>query len=460
MVGNSGRPRGAVAYDIRTLLQALAAGITRLDKSLSPSDTLQRLRQHEYTLSDSIYIFHFLLASFWLAMMPGYPIKLAIPLIFGTLLLIPLTSQFFLPAIPVLAWVLTFYASRFIPVEWRPDISVSLLPTLESVLYGANISDVLTRFTHPVLDIVAWIPYGVAHFTIPFVVAAFLWLFRTKEALQLWARTFGYMNLIGVIIQILIPCAAPWYELIHGLTPANYSMKGSPGGLARIDSLFHSHGYTVAFSNAPVVFGAFPSLHAGHATLEALFVSHFFPQMTRFMWCYAGVLYWATMYLTHHYLIDVVGGACLATASFYFFLPDELKGAGASAPPGSLSGRAPRNKYEQYDLETPRYPRGGARGMMADAADFELSDPSDQESDGEEMDITYRSPRPEAPTPVSAVPLVRQQDSRGAAKGHRHTASIASLIRGDERAPDEGWSPRAAAFVVPPQMTKNDSPPK
>lgn len=31
------------------------------------------------------------------------------------------------------------------------------------------------------------------------------------------------------------------------------------------------------------------------------------------------------MYLTHHYLIDVVAGACLATFVFYYFLPAELK---------------------------------------------------------------------------------------------------------------------------------------
>ncbi|KJA17350.1 hypothetical protein HYPSUDRAFT_120911, partial [Hypholoma sublateritium FD-334 SS-4] len=305
-------------------VHAVVAAVARLDKSLSPAVTIQRLRAHTFTIGDSIWVFHFTLATFWLTLMqdPGYPQKLAIPLLFCIALLIPLTSQFFRPATPVLSWVLSWYSSRFIPPHWRPTISVSLLPTLESVLYGANISDILTRFTHPILDILAWLPYGVVHFTCPAVLAIFLWLFRTKPVLHLWARTFGYMNLAGVIIQLVLPCSAPWYELIYGLTPANYGMKGSPGGLARIDTLFGSHTYTTGFTNSPLVFGAFPSLHAGNATLEALFLSHFFPQTTRYIWAYASVLYWATMYLTHHYLIDVVGGACLATAFFYFFLPD------------------------------------------------------------------------------------------------------------------------------------------
>ena len=138
---------------------------------------------------------------------------------------------------------------------------------------------------------------------------------------------------VGLLCSWYIPSsrcsslALPGYELREGLTPANYSMKGSPAGLARIDALFHGHGYTLTFTNAPVPFGAFPSLHAGCATMEALFLSYFFPVALRIgrvrldarvlYWTYAFWLYWCTMYLMHHYLVDLVGGACLATACFY-----------------------------------------------------------------------------------------------------------------------------------------------
>lgn len=126
-------------------------------------------------------------------------------------------------------------------------------------------------------------------------------------------------------------------------------MKGSAGGLARIDKIFGGNGYENTFSNAPVPFGAFPSLHAGCATLEALFLSHFFPRGRPFYWTYVFILYWSTMarffarqnlktlwtdlyyikqYLTHHYLTDLVAGGGLSCAFFYFFLsrvPDELR---------------------------------------------------------------------------------------------------------------------------------------
>jgi inositol phosphorylceramide synthase catalytic subunit len=415
---------------LNVVVSALFTAIADLETSLSPSLTLSRFRAHSFTLSDGVYVLHIIQATFWLVIMqdPPFPIKLFIPLLYGLALLIPLTSQFFLPAIPIFAWVLTFYTSRFIPAAYRPTISVSLLPTLESVLYGANISDILTRFTHPVLDIIAWLPYGVIHFVGPFVVAAGLWLFAPKPALKFWASVFGYMNLAGVWCQILFPCSAPWYELIYGLTPANYSMPGSPGGLARIDALFHSKGYTNTFSNAPVVFGAFPSLHAGCGTLAALVVSHFFPALTPYACAYTGVLYWATMYLTHHYLIDVVGGACLATACFYLFLPTEL----ATGP-----STTKRNKHELYDLEAPAANRRVSAFSTTSSLDSQ---------DGEEQDIAYRSPT----APNAATAFVPQPGPPR--RSHNHTASIASLIRADERVED-GWSPIGQGFVLPPTPT-------
>ncbi|KAI0631669.1 PAP2-domain-containing protein [Trametes polyzona] len=440
-------------HPLKRLGAAFVAAVGRLDKSLSPSDTLNRLRQHKWMLSDSIYIFQITLATFWLFVLqaPVF-VKLMIPILYATALLIPFTSQFFLPAGPVFLYLLSFFSSKYIPKEYRPTPSVVLLPTLESVLYGANVSDILTRFTHPILDLLAWVPYGVGHYVIPFIVAAFIWLFRPKEALHFWASAFGYMNLTGVLIQLVFPCAAPWYELIYGLTPADYTIRGSPGGLARIDKLFHSKGYTTAFSNSPLVFGAFPSLHAGSATMEALFISHLFPWTTKYIFTYAAILYWATMYLTHHYLVDVVGGSCLAVAFFYLLMPEELKGAGATAPPGGLAAASYRSKYEVYDLEEPRG-RGRGSALMRDAEAYDLEELSDRESD-EERDITFRSPVvPDQP--ASAAPLIKSAGARAdpAKKSHRHTASIASLIRSEDRG-EEGWSPIGGSFTFPPTPTR------
>lgn len=136
-------------------------------------------------------------------------IKLGIVSFYSLAMVLPFTSQFFVPATPIFSWLLLFYSSQFLNKAHRPHIWVSVLPTLESVLYGANISDLLTRYTSPLLDIAAWVPYGVLHFVLPFVVAAVLFVFGPPGAVKFWGTAFGYMNLIGVMIQVAFPCAPP-----------------------------------------------------------------------------------------------------------------------------------------------------------------------------------------------------------------------------------------------------------
>ena len=87
--------------------------------------------------------------------------------------------------------------------------------------------------------------------------------------------------------------------------------------MERIDILFGTKLYTSSFSASPVVFGAFPSLHAGWATLHALYLHHLLPQARVALCAYVMWVWWATMYLTHHYFVDLIGGSCLAVTVFY-----------------------------------------------------------------------------------------------------------------------------------------------
>jgi membrane-associated phospholipid phosphatase len=200
-----------------------------------------------------------------------------------------------------------------------------VLPALENIFYGANLSNILSAHQHVVLDVLAWIPYGLLHFGGPVVWAGIMFLFGPPGTVPVYARTFGYLNIVGVMIQLLFPCSPPWYENMYGLAPANYSMEGSPAGLARIDLLLGFDMYTSNFTASPLVFGAFPSLHSGNAVLEMLFMSHCFPKLRPYCIAYAMWMWYATMYLSHHYAVDLVAGAFLAAIAFYIakttFLP-------------------------------------------------------------------------------------------------------------------------------------------
>lgn len=188
---------------------------------------------------------------------------------------------------------------------------------MENVLYGANLSNILSAHTHAILDILAWIPYGLGHFGLPAICSALLFLFAAPGSTPAFARAFGYMCMLCVFLQLTFPCTPPWYERAHGLEPAHYGMEGSPAGLARIDALLGVDMYTTSFTTAPLPFGAFPSLHSGDATLEALFMSYAFPRFRWLFITYVAWIWWATMYLNHHYAIDLVAGSLIAAAAFY-----------------------------------------------------------------------------------------------------------------------------------------------
>lgn len=121
----------------------------------------------------------------------------------------------------------------------------------------------------------------------------------------------------------------PGYETRYGgFQPAAYSMPGDPGGLARVDDILGVKMYGTTFTASPLVFGAFPSLHSADAVLTALFLVFVFgPRSIPFAMGYVFWIWWATMYLGHHYVVDLVGGAAYAVIAFWiasYFLPSVL----------------------------------------------------------------------------------------------------------------------------------------
>lgn len=265
-----------------------------------------------YTFLSLVFLFVYIIfpASLWL--------KTPILLLLVAAVLVPVTQQFFVHALPIFAWLALFFSASKIPHSWKPAISVKFLPAMETILYGDNLSNVLAEINHPILDILAWLPYGIIHFASPFFVALFVFLFAPPTSLQSFGFAFGYMNVAGVLFQLAFPAAPPWYKNLHGLEPANYAMDGSPGGLGRIDQLFHVDMYTTTFENSPLVFGAVPSLHSGSAVMDVLFLLWLFPKYKYVWWGYALVLWWSTMYLTHHYFIDLIMGAVMSVMMFAY----------------------------------------------------------------------------------------------------------------------------------------------
>src|ERR1700733_14513996 len=99
------------------ITSAILNAVSTLDFSVDPKDTLHKLSSYQFALTDIVYLFHIALASFWITIIqvPSFPAKLLIPILYAGALLIPLSSQFFVPATPIFSYLITFYSSRFIP---------------------------------------------------------------------------------------------------------------------------------------------------------------------------------------------------------------------------------------------------------------------------------------------------------------------------------------------------------
>lgn len=228
-VPREGVERPCFLAPVRYALARARVAINRLELDTSIYISLRRLRAHQWTRQDKCkYLIMAGVALFSLSVMerPGYPLKLVLPLLYALAVLVPVTSQFVLPATPILTWLMLFYSAQFVPVRARPHIWVSLLPTLERVWFGASISELLvvggtSSIAHTrsvgnrILDICAWIPYGIVHYCAPFFVATALFILAPPGSVKFFAAAFGFLNMIGVLIQIALPCVPPCTCMPH-----------------------------------------------------------------------------------------------------------------------------------------------------------------------------------------------------------------------------------------------------
>lgn len=237
-----------------------------------------------------------------------------------------LLRQALLALIPAVLWFYIFSSGvSIIPPESRPPINVTLLPTIDRLFFANSVNWFPSQPPRPALDLLAAVPYTL-HASLPFVyIAGAICSPVLRAALPRFIVSFGTMNLAAVITHLSFPTAPPWYNLKYGSTPANYSMKGEPAVLARVDDRYNISLYHSMYGDVgKVVFGAFPSLHAAWPYLITRFQPALSAPLRLFACVWVLVVWWAAIYLHHHFAVDVVGGiiyAELAMALGYFIFP-------------------------------------------------------------------------------------------------------------------------------------------
>lgn len=172
-------------------------------------------------------------------------------------------------------------------------------------------------------DVTAWFLYVIGHFCVPLFTAIWLYVFHAPGAIRLFSFALGAQNIVGVLTHLLFPNAPPWFIHKFGETAeANYDTKGYAAGLTRVKFATGTHTVTKGFHASPIVFGALPSLHSAMAVMCFFFVSYYSRWTISKVAVLAFVVlqWWATIYLDHHWRLDLIAGMAYSIVLYTIFL--------------------------------------------------------------------------------------------------------------------------------------------
>lgn len=108
-----GRIRRRLRSKLRSRVSP-ASSISTLKTSFSPADTLKTLNAHRWTIYDAQYLLFIAIGIFALCVVEHPPpvVRALIGVALLMSLLLPVTCQFFLPAIPIISWLVFFYTCQ------------------------------------------------------------------------------------------------------------------------------------------------------------------------------------------------------------------------------------------------------------------------------------------------------------------------------------------------------------
>jgi len=224
-----------------------------------------------------------------------------------------LNKDLLIAFLPLVFWWMVFQFYQFTPQNLRPRINVTFLPWLESTLFGFQLWEVFTTINTDLLDLVAATAYAV-HFIAPWSFMVWQHLTGRRALAFLWC--LGCLNAVAVLTHALFPTAPPWYAGKHGTLMPNYSIRGDPAGLQHADDILSMNFFYNIYSSSPVVFGSFPSLHAAWPFTMFIFTATD-PVAGKIFAAYSLVVWWAAMYLAHHFMVDLLGGAAYALVVYF-----------------------------------------------------------------------------------------------------------------------------------------------
>jgi membrane-associated phospholipid phosphatase len=175
----------------------------------------------------------------------------------------------------------------------------------------------------------------ISHFFFPLAMAFVFWL-RERILYYRFVATLMFTSFAAFLTFLAMPVAPPRFAFQFGEALPIVDI------VAAVSAQISWEGFSWMYGNLvgnPVA--AFPSMHAAYPTLVLLFLFERW-RKTALLWVPVTVTIWfATVYLGHHYVIDVLGGVVYAVGAYLIFRDERVirfilgRKTGAGSDPAS-----------------------------------------------------------------------------------------------------------------------------
>lgn len=157
-----------------------------------------------------------------------------------------------------------------------------------------------------------WVP-------VPIAFSIFLFLKNKKKQFLYFLLTFLLVNILGFIVYYLYPAAPPWYIQQYGTdflkdTPSNAAQ------LVKFDQFFNVPVFQTLYSKGSNVFAAMPSLHSSYPLIVIYYgLKNKLGKINIFFAVVVVGIWFAAVYTSHHYVLDVLAGVFTAALGIVLF---------------------------------------------------------------------------------------------------------------------------------------------
>lgn len=171
---------------------------------------------------------------------------------------------------------------------------------------GTTFLDILTGIFY-----LCWIP-------VPMGFAVYLFFTRKRQFL-LFLLTFVLVNFVGFIVYYTFPAAPPWYVQYHGFT-FHQLTAGNTAGLVKFDAYFNVSIFKSIYAKGSNVFAAMPSLHSSYPMIVLYYgLKNKLGKANIFFGIVMIGIWFSAVYLSHHYIVDVLAGILCAVIGIALF---------------------------------------------------------------------------------------------------------------------------------------------